>query len=47
MIPRLKELYKNEIKNSLKEKYGFKNLNMSPEIRKNCYKYGSWYRWQR
>ena len=34
MIPRLKELYKNEIKNSLKEKYGFKNLNMSPEIDK-------------
>ena len=34
MIPRLKELYKNEIKNSLKEKYGFKNLNMSPEIEK-------------
>ena len=34
MIPRLKELYKNEIKNSLKEKYGFKNLNMSPELQK-------------
>ena len=34
MIPRLKELYKNEIKNSLKEKYGFKNLNMSPELEK-------------
>ena len=34
MIPRLKELYKNEIKLSLKEKYGFKNLNMSPEIDK-------------
>ena len=34
MIPRLKDLYKNEIKNSLKEKYGFKNLNMSPEIQK-------------
>ena len=34
MIPRLKELYKKEIKNSLKEKYGFKNLNMSPEIQK-------------
>ena len=34
MIPRLKELYKNEIKNSLKEKYGFKNLNMSPELTK-------------
>ena len=34
MIPRLKELYKNEIKNSLKEKYGFKNLNMSPELDK-------------
>ena len=34
MIPRLKDLYKNEIKNSLKEKYGFKNLNMSPELEK-------------
>ena len=34
MIPRLKELYKNEIKNSIKEKYGFKNLNMSPEVEK-------------
>ena len=34
MIPRLKELYKKEIKNSLKEKYGFKNLNMTPEIKK-------------
>ena len=34
MIPRLKELYKKEIKNLLKEKYGFKNLNMSPELEK-------------
>ena len=34
MIPRLKELYKKDIKNSLKEKYGFKNLNMSPELEK-------------
>ena len=34
MIPRLKELYKKEIKNSIKEKYGFKNLNMSPELEK-------------
>ena len=34
MIPRLKELYKNEIKNSLKEKYRIKNLNMSPELEK-------------
>ena len=34
MPPRLKALYKNEIKNSLKEKYGFKNLNMSPELTK-------------
>ena len=34
MIPRLKELYNNEIKNSLKEKYGFKNLNMTPELEK-------------
>ena len=34
MIPRLKDLYRKEIKNSLKEKYGFKNLNMSPELEK-------------
>ena len=34
MIPRLKDLYKKEIKVSIKEKYGFKNLNMSPEIEK-------------
>ena len=34
MIPRLKDLYKKEIKASIKEKYGFKNLNMSPEIEK-------------
>ena len=34
MIPRLKELYKKEIKISLKEKFGFKNLNMSPELQK-------------
>ena len=34
MIPRLKELYIKEIKNSIKEKYGFKNLNMSPELEK-------------
>ncbi len=34
MIPRLKELYKKEIKILLKEKYGFKNLNMSPELNK-------------
>ena len=34
MIPRLKELYKKEIKNFLKEKYGFKNQNMTPELEK-------------
>ena len=34
MIPRLKDLYKKEIKISIKEKYGLKNLNMSPEIEK-------------
>ena len=34
MIPRLKQLYKNEIKLSLKEKYGFKNLNMAPKFEK-------------
>ena len=40
MIPRLKELYKKEIKNSIKEKYGFKNLNMSPELEKIVIKMG-------
>ena len=34
MMPRLKELYKKEIKILLKEKFGFKNLNMSPELNK-------------
>ena len=34
MIPSLKELYIKEIKNSIKEKYGFKNLNMSPQLEK-------------
>ena len=34
MIPRLKELYIKEIKHSIKEKYGFKNLNMSPQLEK-------------
>ena len=34
MIPRLKEVYTKEIKPSLKEKYGFKNMNMTPKIEK-------------
>ena len=34
MIPRLKEVYIKEIKPSLKEKYGFKNMNMTPKIEK-------------
>ena len=34
MTPRLKELYIKEIQPSLKEKFGFKNINMTPSIQK-------------
>ena len=34
MIPRLKTLYHKEVKTMLKEKYGFKNLNMAPKFEK-------------
>ena len=34
MIPRLKTLYQKEVKTMLKEKYGFKNLNMAPKFDK-------------
>ena len=34
MTPRLKELYNKEIKISLKDKFGYKNLYMVPEIQK-------------
>ncbi len=34
MIPRLKTFYHKEIKTMLKEKYGFKNLNMAPKFEK-------------
>ena len=34
MIPRLKTLYHKEVKTMLKEKYGFKNLNMTPKFEK-------------
>ena len=34
MIPRLKTFYHKEVKNMLKEKYGFKNLNMAPKFEK-------------
>ena len=34
MIPRLKDLFKKEIQPNLKEKFGFKNLYMSPKIDK-------------
>ena len=34
MIPRLKTLYHKEAKTMLKEKYGFKNLNMAPKFEK-------------
>ena len=34
MIPRLKELYFKEIQNNLKDKFGFKNKYMSPQLKK-------------
>ena len=34
MIPRLKELYNKEIRNNLKDKFGYKNNFMVPEIQK-------------
>ena len=34
MIPRLKELYKKEIRNDLKGKFGYKNNYMVPEVQK-------------
>ena len=34
MTPRLKTFYQKEVKNMLKEKYGFKNLNMTPKFEK-------------
>ena len=34
MIPRLKTLYQKEVKTMLKDKYGFKNLNMAPKFEK-------------
>jgi len=34
MIPRLKELYKKEIQQSLKSQFGYKNVFMGPEIEK-------------
>ena len=34
MIPRLKILYHKEVQTMLKEKYGFKNLNMAPKFEK-------------
>ena len=34
MIPRLKELYKKEIQQSLKAQFGYKNIFMGPEIKK-------------
>ena len=34
MIPRLKELYMREIQPSLKEKFGFKNIYMTPHLEK-------------
>ena len=34
MIPRLKELYKNQIQTDLKNKFGLKNLLMAPRIQK-------------
>tara|TARA_B100000965_G_scaffold230606_1_gene193077 strand:- start:115 stop:669 length:555 start_codon:yes stop_codon:yes gene_type:complete len=34
MTPRLKDLYHKKIQTDLKNKFGFKNLNMSPKIQK-------------
>ena len=34
MMPRLKELYNKEIKTNLKDKFGYKNIYMVPEIQK-------------
>ena len=34
MTPRLKELYKNKIQLNIKEKFGFKNIYMSPKLEK-------------
>ena len=34
MIPRLKELYQKDIKVNLKNKFGYKNINMTPKIEK-------------
>ena len=34
MIPRLKELYSKQIRSELKEKFSFKNLYMSPHLKK-------------
>ena len=34
MVPRLKELFKKEIRQNLKEKFGYKNHYMVPEIQK-------------
>ena len=34
MIPRLKEAYKNKIQLELKEKFGFKNIYMTPKLKK-------------
>ena len=34
MIPRLKELYSKEIKLTLKEKFSFKNIYMTPKLKK-------------
>ena len=34
MVPRLKETLKNEIQPKLKEKLGYKNLDMGPQIYK-------------
>ena len=45
-MARLKELFNKEIKPNLKEKFGYKNLYMVPEIKKISFKYGFRYRWK-
>ena len=47
MTPRLKEIFNKEIQPALKDQFGFKNIYMAPRIEKNCFKYGSWFRWFR
>ena len=46
MTPRLKELYLKEIQPSLKEKFGFKNIYMTPYLEKVVINMGLGLRWK-